>query len=389
MILGSETKSKVAFATDLKGNIASLSIQLEPSVKDIVFTRAADKGMMEKGFLEKFVGTYILSGAEVKVDLQGGEGPGLDRPGPAGIRARPLPGDRVQSQGLVDGYSVEFKLDAAGVVTEARLPSAQRDVHGEEESRGGRRYMKAIAHCFRHPGRPGLRSGPPQPSPRRDRARRWSRPPPRGSGCPVLTKSDVDGWLDGLMPYALSVGDIAGAVVTVVKDGQVLTERGFGLADVKSRRPVDPERTLFRPGSVSKLFTWTAVMQQVEAGKLDLDTDINTYLDFKIPPRDGKPITLRNLMTHTPGFGEAAQRPIRHLPRSGSGPWASTWRAWTPPRIFPPGEVPAYSNYGAGLAGYIVERVSGEPFDDYIETPHLRPARHDAGRASASPFRKP
>jgi CubicO group peptidase (beta-lactamase class C family) len=78
----------------------------------------------------------------------------------------------------------------------------------------------------------------------------------------------VDGWLDGLIPYALSVGDVAGAVV-VVKDGQILTQRGFGLAHVKSRKSVDPERTLFRPGSVSKLFTWTAVMQQVEAGKLD------------------------------------------------------------------------------------------------------------------------
>jgi CubicO group peptidase (beta-lactamase class C family) len=78
----------------------------------------------------------------------------------------------------------------------------------------------------------------------------------------------VDGWLNGLIPYALSVGDVAGAVV-VVKDGQILTQRGFGLADVKSRKPVDPERTLFRPGSVSKLFTWTAVMKQVEAGKLD------------------------------------------------------------------------------------------------------------------------
>jgi CubicO group peptidase (beta-lactamase class C family) len=186
-----------------------------------------------------------------------------------------------------------------------------------------------------------------------------------GSAAP-LTKSDVDGWLDGLMPYALSRGDIAGAVVTVVKDGQVLTERGFGFADMKSRRPVDPERTLFRPGSVSKLFTWTAVMQQVEAGKLDLDTDINAYLDFKIPPRDGEPITMRHLMTHTSGFGEAFKGLFVGSP-DRLAPLGKFLAAWTPPRIFPPGRVPAYSNYGAGLAGYIVERLSGEPFDDYIE----------------------
>jgi CubicO group peptidase (beta-lactamase class C family) len=176
----------------------------------------------------------------------------------------------------------------------------------------------------------------------------------------------VDGWLDGLMPYALSLGDIAGAVVVVVKDGQVLTERGFGFSDMKSRRPVDPERTLFRPGSVSKLFTWTAVMQQVEAGKLDLDTDINVYLDFKIPPREGTPITLRHLMTHTPGFGEAVKGLFVASP-DRLVPLGKYLASWTPPRIFPPGQVPAYSNYGACLAGYIVERISGEPFDDYVE----------------------
>jgi CubicO group peptidase (beta-lactamase class C family) len=122
-----------------------------------------------------------------------------------------------------------------------------------------------------------------------------------------LTKADVDAWLDGYMPYALKAGAIPGAVVVVVKDGQPLTMRGFGYSDLKTQKPVDPELTLFRPGSVSKLFTWTAVMQQVQAGKLNLDADVNTYLDFKIPPRDGKPVTLRNIMTHTAGFSETAK----------------------------------------------------------------------------------
>src|SRR5215813_13422507 len=90
-----------------------------------------------------------------------------------------------------------------------------------------------------------------------------------------LTAEDVNAWLDGYMPYALHVGDIAGAVVAIVKDGKVLTERGYGYSDVAKRSPVDPKRTLFRPGSVSKLVTWTAVMQQVEHGKLDLDGDVN------------------------------------------------------------------------------------------------------------------
>src|SRR5580692_3486192 len=89
----------------------------------------------------------------------------------------------------------------------------------------------------------------------------------------ALTTEDVDAWLDGYMPYALHTGDIAGAVVAVVKDGKVLTERGFGFSDVAQRTGVDPKKTLFRPGSVSKLLTWTAVMQLVEQGKIDLDTD--------------------------------------------------------------------------------------------------------------------
>jgi len=185
------------------------------------------------------------------------------------------------------------------------------------------------------------------------------------AAAPQLTKQDLDSWLDGFVPYALASGDIAGAVVVVVKDGQVLTEKGYGFADVKSRKPVDPKATLFRPGSVSKLFTWTAVMQQVEQGKIDLDADVNTYLDFKIPPRDGKPVTMRNLMTHTAGFAET----IKHLFPTNAGrlqPLGKFLSQWTPNRIFPPGEVPAYSNYGAALAGYIVQRTSGEPFDQYV-----------------------
>ena len=183
---------------------------------------------------------------------------------------------------------------------------------------------------------------------------------------PALTKQDVDSWLDGFMPYALSSGDIAGAVVVVVKDGQVLTEKGYGFADVKSRKPVDPKATLFRPGSVSKLFTWTAVMQQVAAGKIDLDADVNRYLDFKIPPYHGQPVTMRDLMTHTAGFAET----IKYLfPATDSGvlPLGTMVGRWTPNRIFAPGDAPAYSNYGAALAGYIVQRVSGEPFDVYVE----------------------
>jgi len=189
--------------------------------------------------------------------------------------------------------------------------------------------------------------------------------PATPAGLDRLTKSDVDTWLDGYMPYALGRGDIAGAVVVVVKDGAVLTQRGFGYSDVANRKPVDPATTLFRPGSTSKLFTWTAVMQQVEAGKIDLDADINTYLDFKIAPYGDKPITMRHLMTHTAGFEEIIKGLLAF--DIALKPLGDILKERIPERIYQPGTTPAYSNYATALAGYIVERVSGQSFDTYVE----------------------
>ncbi len=189
-------------------------------------------------------------------------------------------------------------------------------------------------------------------------------PPPAGGA--QLDAQDVNSWLDGYMPGALRTADIPGAVVVVVKDGKVLTARGFGYADVDKRTPVDPDRTLFRPGSVSKLVTWTAVMQLVEQGKLNLDQDVNTYLDFKIPPYDGKPITLRQIMTHTAGFEEAVKGLIVLDPKQHVS-LEKYLKRWTPARIFAPGTTPAYSNWATSLAAYIVQRASGEDFDAYLD----------------------
>jgi CubicO group peptidase (beta-lactamase class C family) len=189
-------------------------------------------------------------------------------------------------------------------------------------------------------------------------------PAPAG---PQLTQADLEAWLDGFLPYAIARGNIAGAIVVVVKDGQVLLEKGYGYADVERKEPVDPQATLFRPGSVSKLFTWTAVMQQVERGKLDLDADVNRYLDFEIPPGPaGEPLTLRSIMTHTPGFEEAVKELISENPKSLMT-LGDTLKRWIPERIFEAGTMPAYSNYATALAGYIVERQSGMSFDDYLD----------------------
>lgn len=187
-----------------------------------------------------------------------------------------------------------------------------------------------------------------------------------------MTAADVGAFLDGFVPMQLARENIAGAVVLVVKDGQILFAKGYGYSDVEKKTPVFVDNTLFRPGSVSKLFTWTAVMQLVEQGKLDLDRDVNAYLDFKIPATFGKPITLRNLLTHTPGFEEQ----IKDIISNEGAPMTALREhliRHMPEQIFPPGVVPAYSNYGAALAGYIVERVSQKSFNDYINDNIFQP----------------
>lgn len=125
-------------------------------------------------------------------------------------------------------------------------------------------------------------------------------PPSRTQSQPQLTAEDLGAFLDGFVPFELERENIAGAVVLVVKDGHILYQKGYGYADVNKQVPVSADQTLFRPGSISKLFTWTAVMQLVQAGKIDLHADINQYLDFRIPAVYPQPITMWNLMTHTP-----------------------------------------------------------------------------------------
>lgn len=191
----------------------------------------------------------------------------------------------------------------------------------------------------------------------------------RGQETRELTRDDLQGWLDAFMPYALKSGEIAGAVVVVVKDGHVVLEKGYGLADVATDRPVDVQSTLFRPGSISKTFTYTAVMQLVEQGKIDLDVDVNRYLDFEIPKYGAHPITMRHLLTHTPGF-EQSYRDLYSIPSIGVPDLRTVLTQQIPRRVYPAGEVPAYSNYGSALAGYIVERVSGQSFDEYV-TQHI------------------
>ena len=197
--------------------------------------------------------------------------------------------------------------------------------------------------------------------------------PPREppSGEHQLTAEDVNAWLDGKLPDALKNGDIPGAVVSVVKDGQVVTTRGYGWADTGSAGgnpvAVDPQTSLFRVASVSKIPNSIAAMQLVEQGKVDLDADISAYLDFEIERRFDEPLTLRHLLTHSAGFEEQ----ISLTPGTDLEAYVKND---PPAQVFAPGTTPGYSNYGMALAGYIVQRVSGQPFETYVREHVLEPA---------------
>lgn len=192
-----------------------------------------------------------------------------------------------------------------------------------------------------------------------------------------LDPQELEAFMDGAISAAMKAHHIPGATVSVVEDGEIILARGYGYADIDNKTPAVANQTLFRVGSVSKLFVWTAVMQLVEEGKLDLDADINIYLeDFQVPANYPQPITLKNLMTHTPGFEDLASGG-RLFVRNETDviPLGDYLKDEMPARVRPPGTVTAYSNYGSALAAYIVEQASGMPFEEYVEERIFKPLK--------------
>lgn len=184
---------------------------------------------------------------------------------------------------------------------------------------------------------------------------------------------ELETFMDGLMKAHLGVYQIAGSTVSVVKDGKVIFAKGYGLADISQKNPVLAEKTLFRIGSISKLFVWTAIMQLVEQGQLDLQTDINHYLNGLIIPATYKqPVTLGHLMAHTAGF-EECNIGLFSKTKESLRPLQQILQDELPSRVRPPGELASYSNHGAAIAAYIVEQVSGKSWDEYVEEYILKP----------------
>ncbi len=178
----------------------------------------------------------------------------------------------------------------------------------------------------------------------------------------------VEAFVDGVVQPLMKNNSSPSGTVAIMRNGELLLAKGYGYEDISERTPVDAYRTLFRPGSVSKLFTWVAVMQLVEQGRLDLDVDVNTYLEsFSIRETFSDPITLRHIMTHTPGFEDGGLGYLIIEDPAKAIPLAEAMERYQPARVNPPGVQTAYSNYATALAGLIVENVSGLPFADYIQ----------------------
>ncbi len=186
----------------------------------------------------------------------------------------------------------------------------------------------------------------------------------------ALPPAELETFVDGVVKDAMAREHIAGVTVSVVQNGQVVLKKGYGFASLNPRRAVDPDRSLFRVGSISKTFTWIAVMKEVEAGRIRLNQPINLYLPEKVQVRDqgyDQPVRVANLMDHSPGFEDRALGHLFEDRQDRVRPLGLYLRQERPKRVHPPGAISSYSNYGAALAGEAVTYTSGKPFERLIE----------------------
>lgn len=171
---------------------------------------------------------------------------------------------------------------------------------------------------------------------------------------------EVEAFADKLFASS-TLQKLPGAVFVVVKDGQILFRKGYGYADVKTKKPMDPDTTVLRFASITKPFASTALLQLAEQGKLDLKKDISTYLgDLTIPRKVDGALTAEHLMTHTSGFDYPEAPDDLSITTN-----ADYVRKYMPTVVRKPGTSYSYDNFGFRLQGYLVERITGVPFHEY------------------------
>ena len=189
-----------------------------------------------------------------------------------------------------------------------------------------------------------------------------------------IAADQLEAFVDGVVGQAMAQDHIAGVSVAVVQNGQVVLKKGYGFAGPGRR--VDPDQTVFRLASVSKTFTWIALMKDAEVGRIRLNAPVNLYLPekLKVPDQGFKrDIQVRDLMSHTPGFEDRALGQLVEQDPAQVRPLFEYLRQERPRRVREAGALPVYSNYATALAGEAVSYVDGKPFPDVIEAEILRP----------------
>ena len=191
---------------------------------------------------------------------------------------------------------------------------------------------------------------------------------------PILSSpQELETWLDEFVTEQMDELQIPGVTFSLVQNGELFFAKGYGYADIDRQTPVIANRTLFRIGGITKLFTATAIMQLVERELIALDDDVNNYLPEHLQIENyPQPLTIANLLTHTAGFNS---RYIGAFVKEPSDviPLPEYLKTRMPTRIQPPGEAIAFSNETYALLGYVVESVANIPFSQYITENILQP----------------
>jgi CubicO group peptidase (beta-lactamase class C family) len=176
---------------------------------------------------------------------------------------------------------------------------------------------------------------------------------------------ELEQFLDSIFLEEMEKQHIPGAVFIFVKDGKVFFSKGYGFANLARQQRAGPEQTLFRIGSISKVFTATAVAQLADRKRINFHTDVNRYLTkLKVAATFPEPVTPAHLITHTAGFDEI--RPGTQGPNAASVLPLADFLRTRLVRVRPSGEVIAYSTYGITLAGLLIEEVSKMSFESYL-----------------------
>lgn len=192
--------------------------------------------------------------------------------------------------------------------------------------------------------------------------------PTHAQNAPSLTidSTELEKFFDPIFAEQMQKSQIPGAVVVVVKDGKILFTKGYGYANLEKKTYVVPDKTIFRIGSISKVFTAIAVMQLADHNLIKMSDNVNKYLTyFKIPDTYPQPVTFANLLTHSAGFDEISPGRM-----TTSADKVVPLDEFIKPRLIrrsPPGEISSYETYSISLAAHLVENVSGTPFKEYLD----------------------